>query len=542
MSIQCQLCQKTFEKLISSTHLKHSHQISSAEYKIQFGNDSLASPEYKVQRSLERSGENNSMYGKKHTDQTKLTISEKNSGKIPHNKGKKITCVQQLDVIRESIRIRDEKYKETGYHPRRGKTHNEDTKKILSIKIKTYAEENQDLLKIRAEKIVKTKKSRGFDFGSTNRGNKHSPESKEKIRTSSIKSGLKKTNEAKLRYEQAACEAHIQIIGYSGKIVSCQCLECENTFEYTLQYFSNSKFRIDLCPHCREQTYSSKAEVEILNFIRSSTSDIVCSRNRKQIFPLELDIYIPNQNLAIEYCGLYWHSELKGKTKEYHLHKHTLCQQKNIRLITIFEDEWLNNPDIVKSRLSSALNASTTKIGARECNVSSIPNKLAKQFCKANHIQGAGNASISYGLFKDNTLLSVMTFSKPNISKGNKNQIANTWELNRFCSTINYNIMGGANKLFSKFLKDHSPDRVISYSDLRWNTGKVYERIGFVHHHRSPPNYWYINFQLQTRIHRYNLRKNSQDEKTLTEWQNRQLQGWNRIWDCGNDVWIWSKK
>jgi len=542
MSITCKLCLRVFEKLISSTHLKHCHQITSAEYKKQFGNDSLASPDYRAERSRSRSGVNNSMYGKTHSDAVKASISEKNTGKIPHNKGQKITDLEQLETLRQSLKLRDERYKETGYHPRRGKPHSEATKKVLSDKGKEYAVHHAELLSTRAMKAVTTKKDKNYDFGSPMRGKHHTDQTRNKIKESSIQTGAKKQADALIRYGEYAVSANVKIVNSSNNSLLLECQECHNPFSFTTQYLTESKFRKDICPYCREIATKSHAEIEILDFVRSIVKDAVLSGNRSKIFPLELDIYIPSLELAIEYCGLYWHSELLGKNKDYHLNKVNQCRTKGIRLITIFEDEWFHSKEIVKSRLAAIIGRSEIKIGARKCTIQSLDNKTAKNFCQDNHIQGKGSAFKSYGLFYKDQLVSVMTFTKPNISKGARSVDRNIWEINRYCSLINYNVAGGASRLFAKFINDSNPDHVISYSDLRWSAGGVYNNLGFKHSHQTPPSYWYIDFNLCKRKHRFALRKNKQDDVNLTEWQNRQNQGWNRIWDCGNDKWIWSKK
>ena len=89
----------------------------------------------------------------------------------------------------------------------------------------------------------------------------------------------------------------------------------------------------------------SKPELEIQSLldslgIRYSSSD------RSVIPPLELDIVIPEHNLAIEFNGLLWHSEKYGKDRNYHSHKTNLCAEKGYRLIHIWEDDWRDRKDI----------------------------------------------------------------------------------------------------------------------------------------------------------------------------------------------------
>lgn len=93
---------------------------------------------------------------------------------------------------------------------------------------------------------------------------------------------------------------------------------------------------------------SSIEEKDITNFIQSLTSESIIENDRRVINPQELDIYVPNKNLAFEYNGMYWHSDL-FKDKDYHQKKFLKCKEKGIRLIQINEYDWMNKQDIVKS-------------------------------------------------------------------------------------------------------------------------------------------------------------------------------------------------
>jgi hypothetical protein len=93
-------------------------------------------------------------------------------------------------------------------------------------------------------------------------------------------------------------------------------------------------------------------------------------------------------------------------------------------------------------------------------------------------------------------------------------------------------VLGGASKLLKYFERNYDWSKIISYADRRWSVGNVYDKLGFDLTGVTKPNYWYIKDQ--KRLHRFNLRKKYEDPKNLTEWQIRQSQGWNRIWDCGN--------
>ena len=126
----------------------------------------------------------------------------------------------------------------------------------------------------------------------------------------------------------------------------------------------------EICVHAPKNEKKSYVQKEIFDFINSFYPDTVYD-TRKVISPLELDIYIPSLKLAIEYCGLYWHSE-EYKENSYHYDKMKFCNEKGIRLITIFEDEWLKRQDQVKNLLKSVINKNEFKIMGRKTKIKEV--------------------------------------------------------------------------------------------------------------------------------------------------------------------------
>lgn len=216
-----------------------------------------------------------------------------------------------------------------------------------------------------------------------------------------------------------------------------------------------------------------------------------------------------------------------GKDKQYHLNKTNLCNEKGYRLIQIFEDEWINKRNIVENRLKYILGFSDRKIYARKCTIREIEVKDARKFCENYHIQGYGNSKIKLGLFYGNELVSVMTFSRPNISKG-KNKNKDKWELNRFCSSCS--VIGGFSKLLKYFKHHYEWNEIFSYVDIRWNTGKAYEKVGFSFDSYTKPNYWYCRYikNEPVRYHRFNFRRNLLEGKG-TEKEIMLKNGWNIV-------------
>lgn len=290
-----------------------------------------------------------------------------------------------------------------------------------------------------------------------------------------------------------------------------------------------------------ERIYSTE---EFVKNILDGYNEVYVRNTRKIIDKYELDFYIPGKQIAIEVCGLYWHSENSGRDKHYHLNKHKACHEKNIQLITIFSDELTLQPNIVISKIKHILgyNTNLLKIYGRQGIIREIKNKEANMFLKKNHLQGAGKNQICLGFYYKDELLAVMTFSKNRRFTGNK--LNNFFELVRYATSIDRHLVGVASKLFSYFIKNYSPEQVISYADRRWSNGNLYFKLGFELDTISGPGYWYTRDYLN-REHRYKYTKHSLIQKGYnpkkTEWQIMQAQGYDRIWDCGNLKFVWNK-
>jgi len=285
---------------------------------------------------------------------------------------------------------------------------------------------------------------------------------------------------------------------------------------------------------------------EIFEYVKGLLPDEeVIENDRKAIGPKELDIFVPAKKLAIEYCGLYWHSNAGGKENNYHYNKMMLCYDKGIRLITIFEDEYLDKPDVVLSRIKNALGVSDRVVYARKCFIRELTYQQTSVFLDKYHLQGNSLSSMRFGLFLGSELLQVMTFGHLSRThtqiKGKK-----TAELKRFACIPGISVVGGASKLFKyglKYLKAAEFEYVKSYCDMRFANifNTVYTKLGFelLCYTKYTPHY----VKGQKRYRNQGLRKTPEERLTgKTEWQLREEQGYRRIFDCGHRTYIYEIK
>lgn len=292
------------------------------------------------------------------------------------------------------------------------------------------------------------------------------------------------------------------------------------------------------CQKCSKKNYP---EDFIENILKNNNINFI-KNDRSVIKPLELDFVLPDHKIAIEYHGHYYHSDIAGKNKTYHLNKTLKAEKQGYRVIQIFEAEFVKNKILLESKLKNLLHLNKYKIYARNCVIKEITSQEKKKFNEKYHIQGDSQSFINLGLFNKGRLVQVMTFSKRRKAMGGKHN-NNEYELCRVSSIKNFNIIGGSSKILKYFEKTYNPTKIISYADRRWSIGDVYRKMGFNLTRISKPNYWYFHKSNTKKIyHRYKFAKHTLAEQLenfdsfSTEWENMINNGYDRIWDCGNYV------
>lgn len=329
-----------------------------------------------------------------------------------------------------------------------------------------------------------------------------------------------------------------KILAKDPLVLRCKKCNSESSFYLINGMIDKLNKSFFYCKFCERKSSSIEREIcqFIVNECRCSQQNLKLN-DRQLIKPLELDIYVPRKSLAIEIDGLYWHQADEANIKaNYHVNKTNLCKDKNVQLIHIFENEWEQKQEIVKSRLKNLFGIYEKTVFARKCSVKELSSKDCRQFLLESHIQGPVNAKVNLGLFYDNVLVSLMTFGKTRFSKKYE------WEMLRFCNKLGYHVPGAASKLLKYFEKTYQPKSLVSYADRRWSQGKLYKALGFQLDHVSKPDYWYFkNGILESRIkYQKHKLKNLLEkfDENLSEVQNMIANGYSRIFDCGNLVFV----
>ena len=224
------------------------------------------------------------------------------------------------------------------------------------------------------------------------------------------------------------------------------------------------------CPKCsrlaanKKRSEAGKTKVGALNsfYGRHHTEE-----SKKKMSKSQLDIYIPEKNLAIEFNGNFYHSTNSGKSFDYHLNKTLRCQEKGIRLIHIFEYEWDYKKDICKSFLASLLGIYERNIDSNLCRIQDISISIVDKFLKNNSILfDLKQFNYSCGLFYNDKLIHVWCFEK---HQKNYNLIYS-------CSKLYVNI-NNTISMISNYLDFES---LTSFVDLSKFTIDEYVENGFI--------------------------------------------------------------
>lgn len=287
--------------------------------------------------------------------------------------------------------------------------------------------------------------------------------------------------------------------GGPGKHYPWECVRCKSIFH---NYYNRQKNTWPKCPKC-DSAYTD-IEYAIINFL--ATKNIPCKlRDRKTIPNRELDVYLPEKNLAIELNGLYYHSEKKLDDINYHIKKTKSCRSKNIDLIQIFADEIYYKKQLCISKIKNILGINR-KISASECTIK--PIEICTNFLTKYTFRGELPAKTKFGAFYKNNLVGVMTFDKNTICQ--------------FATPFSFEITGLFDAFVRKYAKDCLQPEIHYFADIRWEPQLTKQNFQLID--IDCPKCWGTkNFLTRFEV--------TEEESSLL-FEDREL-GYTRLWDCG---------
>ena len=322
----------------------------------------------------------------------------------------------------------------------------------------------------------------------------------------------------------------------SRQYLPVRCNACNTIYQVRRFGDDIEKSVIRFCETCFTKN-ASTGQHDLAEWIK--TLNISFRLNDRRVFKgkFELDIWLPTKNLAIEFNGLYWHSE-RGRPDIKAVSKLKYNAVKTqLPLISVFEDEWNSKQNIVKSRIKNKLGLIDEKIFARKCQIVEFSANISRPFFELSHLDGFIPSKMTFGLEYKGQLVAAMSFGKSRFTKNFE------WELLRFATKPFTTVVGGASRLFSAWRNKHPSASIISFSDNNWGDGSFYEKLGFLYDGQTPQGYFYTNSN-GIRTSRQSMMKHKLKDKlkifdpALSERDNCWNNGWYRVWDLGNTRWI----
>lgn len=288
------------------------------------------------------------------------------------------------------------------------------------------------------------------------------------------------------------------------------------------------------CSICSANLFVSKAEQEIADFVMAQGLNIKQS-DRLTLKGMELDIYVPSKNFAIEYNGLYWHNDFNISDTRYHYKKWHKAKENGIQLIQIWEDDWNKNPEQIKMMILHKLGLSIQdNIFARKTSVVTLTEEKVKVFFNKNHVQGHANASIYLGLEEkaNGEIVAALSLQK---------EPGNSFNIIRYAT--NKNVVGGFTKLLKNVESQFSPKKFVAFSDHCVSSGNLFFISGFTATKIFTPDYQYVVKGKRKHKDDYGVNRFREDpnltwEEGLTEKELSVLNGIPRIWDAGKTKWV----
>lgn len=294
--------------------------------------------------------------------------------------------------------------------------------------------------------------------------------------------------------------------------------------------------RGDGCPECWASGRSG-AESELAEFIEGiiPAGAEMIRNSRDLIKPFELDVYLPEFNLAIEFNGVWWHSEAYvGRDRHYE--KWRRCSEAGVQLLTVWEDDWRDKRPVVESMLTHKLGLSDApRVGARECSVVNVTAAQAREFLNARHIQGAGHpGSIRIALaHPEHGLVAVSAWRRD----------GETAYLDRYATSAR--VSGGMGRLLAagrRWAREAGLSKIVTFADHSVSDGGLYERLGFAAEAEIPPDYCYVvnatrQHKFGYRLARFRSDPTLEYQEGLSERELAELNQIPRLWDSGKTRW-----
>jgi hypothetical protein len=280
---------------------------------------------------------------------------------------------------------------------------------------------------------------------------------------------------------------------------------------------------------------NSHLEVELYTWLNDELSNVeVIHSDRSLLSNQELDIYIPDKKLAVEFNGDYWHSDIKKDIK-YHQNKTIRCAKRRVHLIHVFEHEWVDNrkQNIIKNIIRKRVGIINDSISINDTRITEITKDESDEFMNKYSLNKHEESEVNLGCIYNDEIVGVMTFKRYETGSDYE------YELTRTCWKDIIVINNGNDALFNYFRTKYNPNSVVAYVNITKFTGDSYTKIGFKPvkvNAITDPNYIWVKSDLS--VSEEYTSKSHIDDLYNTEMYNNDFL---KIYDSGNIKLEWHK-
>lgn len=322
------------------------------------------------------------------------------------------------------------------------------------------------------------------------------------------------------------CPVALETIRKVQTPFKARCRLCDGEY---FPRWSGIRLGVSLTCGCSTSRVSS-GQNQVFSFIKEELG--LEAQLEHQVGDLVYDVFVPSKNLLIEYNGLRWHSKLDSKKRDVEKYRNAL--KNNYDFVMFYEDEWRDSPHKIKNFLCNRLGLNKPKsLRPSKVEIRQIHWSESNPLYEAHHYIGPVKSPVNYGVFLGEQLVGCCSFKHPT------RQSSHEWELVRMVMDPDFRVHGIWNKIIKQFTLDHKPTSIVSFSDNRLFSGKIYGKIGFKLDGNVHPDYYWV--KSEKRYHKSGLRKTEAEKATgKTEYELREAQGYQRIWDLGKKRWVYT--
>lgn len=342
--------------------------------------------------------------------------------------------------------------------------------------------------------------------------------------------------------------------------------QCQVNPEHTWLAAPSNRVKPSGCPICY-RLHTNPSQTLLTEMVQALVPNSAILRDDHTVLPSgkELDIVVPDHHVAIEFNGVFWHSEaasIKAHSKSlphgYHAHKTHEASSQGYQLVHVWEDDWLHRRELVLRALAHRLHAvdrlpdvlpdinplACQRLYARNLTVKLVHGGVARRFWQDNHLQGPVHCTVNIGLYdSDGVLRALLGIGRKN--HGSRVSLPDgTWDIQRY-ATLGV-IVGGFTKLLAHAETLVPVDTWTSWSDNDISDGGMYQAAGFTVDKRQAPSYSYVGRRTKwERVHRSTYTKqrfiNDPDltyQSGQTEHDAALTNKLYRIYDAGKTRWV----